>query len=391
MHSLKHVKDADRKALRSALATPHEKSIRVASLSNDGKALEDYSDQFEDGQVNGDASGDVSRQLNLTLFDPRGRIPFDADTIGTGDLDLSRMLRVQWTIDSPLLSELVTIPVFTGPLSAMDRQGPRVVIEAVSKESFGLGAVWQVMTLGKNLRKTDAIRRLLVVQMGETRIDIPDLDARLPKAIKLPRTASPWRAAQRIARSMNMQLYYDASGTVRMRRRQDEPHWRFSSGGHAREGWAPNLTSPITARMDRTKVRNAVIVKGGKPKGAKHPVAFRAVAPRDHPMSPWRLGRENAPLFLVEEISDSKIRSVREARERAEDHLARGLRAHVTAQFTATPVPMFDVEDVFHAADDRVSLESLVRTFSLPLGVAGDMTMGFTRNVGLKPRDRRNR
>jgi hypothetical protein len=121
---------AELRAYENTLAGVYTKQIRVAILDRRGDVVEDVSSAFHDGSITVDAAQDVSRRGDLQLLDPKHRFGFDADTYQGGDLDLSRMVRVFWIVNSDLLAHRVSVPVHTGPITRLRREGPMVTIEA---------------------------------------------------------------------------------------------------------------------------------------------------------------------------------------------------------------------------------------------------------------------
>lgn len=370
---------------RMTLRETHSKRVSVGVLNLAGESVARVGHRVIDGQVNIDASGDVDRACTVTFYDPTHALNFDSDNPDDGAMYADRMLRVFVSLNGPRLDERVSVPVFTGPIVSFARDGSLVTVEAQGKELFGLSAAWRPMTIPKGTKKTDAIRMILEERMGETNLAIPDLKSRLPRPVVIGRKQQPWKVAQRIARSMNRQLFYDGSGTARLRVRPQRPLWTFSGGA---EFARPTMTSELSVDADLHDVRNTIWVKGGKPKGAKRPVTARAVAPRSHPLSPWRLGRDNAPRFLLEEVNNDDIRSVQEAQRLADRVLRDRLRQMVEVTFDALPVYHLDPGDLCRVQTKAGALEFRLNQASIPLGIGGDMSVGYWKQVQQRGRRR---
>lgn len=369
-------------AYRRSLSSVYTKRIRVALLDRKGDVVRVLSPSFRDGQVVVDADADVTRSVNLTLLDPRHDFGFDADTYSGGILDLTRMLRVWWQIDSPLLAKTLTIPVFTGPVSRIQREGVLLEVEGQGKEAYGMGKNWKTLTIKEGARKTDGIKAILRERMGETRLGgIPDLPGRFPSDMVMSRNDQPWKKAQKIAQSMNRQLYYDAAGRPMLRPKPSKPIWVFDNSEIQGE-----LTGDLRTSADLTKVINAVRVTGPKPKGKKKAIVGAAVADIDHPLSPYKLGPEDAPMWLVKEIDNEHIRTQQEADELAEDALEQGLKLIHDVEFSCVPIPHLEPLDMVAVRTYKESIENRVRSFTLPLGLGGEMTVGQQSTYGIKAR-----
>lgn len=369
---------------RRTLTGVYTKRIKVVVLDRSGDVITPITQGFRDGQIVVDQDTDVDRSANLTILDPQHRFGFDADTYSGGILDLTRMVRVWWQIDSDLLAKPVTIPVFTGPIIRLQRDGALITIEAQGKEVYGLGENRRTLTIKKGTRKTEAIKTILRELMGETRMDVPDLPARLPKDLVVSKKDRAWPEAQKLAQAVNRQLYYDGSGTARLRPRPKKAVWTFNGGENGGE-----LTTGVTTSSDLTKVVNHVRVVGPKPKGKKQPIIGTATANRNHPLSPWKLGPPGAPKYLTKEINNEHIRTQKEANDLAEDTLDAGLKLVHEVSFQCSPVPGLDPGDLVAVRTEHESLTTGLRSFTLPLGLGGDMVVGKRSTKGLRARRRR--
>lgn len=365
-----------------ALASPHSIRVDVAVLNLDEDEVARITPVVLDGQVDVDADAQVTRSCSITFLDPNHALHLDSESPDDGALYADRMLRVTYSVLVSSISDRVDVDVFTGPIVAFERAGDEVRVEALGKESLALGYMWRPLTIKRGARKVDAIRSILEDRYGETKFDLPSLAARIPKRVSLGRSAAGWLRAKRIAQSMNRQLFYDGSGVCRMRQRPRRPIFTFLAG----RAVGSNITSQVTISHDFTDLANAVHMRGGKPKGQKKAVEAWVVAQRSHPLSPTRLGRENAagklsPRYLVREESNDNIRSKAEATRRAQAILDDALLEIVGVQFTCLPIPHLDPLDVVRVVTDDFTANVRVRRFSLPLGPGGEMTFGYNARV----------
>jgi hypothetical protein len=366
-------------AFQAALVETHGVSVEASILNNDGDHLRSITHMILDGQINVDMGADVTRGATLSLLDPDRSLPFDSDSPSDGALYLDRMVRITYSVRVPSLNDRVDVPVFTGPVSKVDRSDDVVNVECQGKEALAMNAAWVPMVIGKKTLKTDAIRRIMAAA-GESRFSFPELTARLPHAVPIVREAIPWQVAKRIAHGMNRQLFYDGAGVLRLRA------WPGTAVYTFRTGIGANITSTPQISYSLENVSNLVWVVGGKPKGAKKPVSYVARPSPTHPLSSARLGRNGHPRRLLLKIEDSSIRSVAEARRLAERRLKDALRAHVEVTFDSLPVPHLDPGDLIRVTTDEFSHTYRLATYSLPLGTGGAMSVGYHKVVSSKKR-----
>lgn len=385
-----------------ALRSHHSLRVRIYVLSIDGEHMADLSQVFEDGQVDIDADAEITRSATVSFADKGRTMDFDSDSPNDGALFANRMLRIEYRVKVDALNEWVEIPVFTGPVTKLDRSGDSVNVEAQSKEILAMGAAWNPMDVKKGVPKVDAIRRIMRERGGEDKFDLPDLHARLPKTVPLGRESSPWAVCQGIAASMDKQLFYDGAGRLQLRQPPGNTVFTFSGGDGG------ELRSEPQVAFSTDNVANIVWVKGGKPKATRRKNETRAefetrqeklrgiryyeTAPRSHPLSPWRLGRTNAPRFLLEVVENDKIRSEAEARKVAGRILNHRLDEAVDVTFDSLVIPHLEPGDKVSVQTDIFSMAFRLRQFSIPLRHDGTQSIGFLKRANLPVRrpNRRN-
>lgn len=372
------------RAYNRTLTGLSSKRIKVSLLDRSGDTVANLTPYFTgNGQVVMDARADVTRAGTFEIIDLKRAFGFDADTYQGGDLDLTRMIRAWWVTDGALLANYVSVPIFTGPVTRLTRKGPVVTIEAQSKEVYGLGTGHRTKTVRKGARKVDALRAIARDMMGETRLAIPDLKAKLSANVVVRPQDQPWKVMQRIAHSMGKQLYYDGAGVLRLRELPAKVAWSFSSGAGG------SIVSDIEVAADLTEVINRVRVVGRTPKATKanrRPKPFSAVAtaPRNHPLSPWQLGPPGAPMFKTEEVQNDQCRSNGECAKVARARLERGLTLTRSLAFDSVPIPFLEPLDKVLVRTDHESVTMRLETFTLPLGASGVMQVGYTGGYRLR-------
>lgn len=374
--------NADRPAYHDALRASHTRRVDVGLTDLDGNTLAPLGGRLLDGQVLVDMDADVTRVASLSLLDPDHTLNFDTDSPDDGAMFLDRMLRITYRVR--VAEDWVDAPIFVGPVTKLDRAGDVVEVEAQGKEALATGDAWRPFTITKGTPKVIAIRRIMRERAGESEFSLPDLRAKLPESVSLGRYSEPWAAARKIADSMDRQLFYTGEGRLELRRMPARPVWTF------RDGTGGDVVSGVSVSHNAERVRNAVVVTGGKPKGRKDRVRAQAVAPSGHALSPQRLGRTNGqgefvPRYLVERVDDSGIRSQSEANTKARRMLTDLLREEVSVQFDTLPIPHLDAGDLVRVEADGIATDFRLRQFSIPLG-SGDagMSIGYLRKTKIR-------
>lgn len=369
---------ADRRALLAALLVTNRVRIRTTLMDLSQTPLGSLNDYVLDGQVDVDGTQVITRQLSMLLMDPGKDLPFDTDSAATTALFMDRMIQVDYCV---LVSgDWQPVPVFTGPVVGLQRDGSQVTVTCQSKEVLALGNVWPSIAIGKNRKKTDAIIEILMAS-GEdaNHLVIPDLASRLPHPMSLYRSNQYWPKALEIAHGLNRQLYYDGNGIARLRSWPGH-HYTFTDKQHI-SGQISIQYTGMTA--------NAVMIVGGVPKGRKTPITAIAVAPASHPLSPIRLGRNGVPRHILltgQPISIPTIKHQQEADDVAKHKLDVALMQQVDIQFDVIPgsLATADIGDLCHATTEGMTVPFRLSKFSLPLRDGGTASVGHHRNVSVR-------
>jgi hypothetical protein len=389
---------AELRAFERTLLTSHSIRVEAHVLNLDHERLANLTEDIDDGQVNIDADGETTRSLTMSFLDRRRSYDFDSDSPRNGALYLNRMLQIRYCVRVDSLDDpWVEVPIFTGPVAKMDRAGEYVNVECQGKETLAMGAAVEPLTIKKGTPKVDAIRRIMRERGGEQNrnMKLPDLNVKLPKAVSLGRESVPWQVAQSIAKSMNRQLFYDGRGHLRLERFGKNDVFTFDGDA---------ITDTPQVAFDSAEVKNAVLIRGGKPKAKKNDqpddddkkekergiVHFRT-APRSHPLSPWRLGREEGPRYLLEVVENDKIRSRKEAEEVAQRLLDKRLQQMVDVTFSSLPVPHLEPEDSIRVQYDGLGLSMRLGQASIPFKHDGTMSVGFMDRVSVRRRKKNRR
>jgi hypothetical protein len=359
----------ERSAYEKALRSSHVRHIDVDVLTLDGDVLSKISPVFLGGQVDVDSDGEVTRSASVQFLDPRHALNFDTDSPDDGALYADRMIRIRYGVEVEALARTVWATVFVGPVTKLQRDGEVVSVEAQGKEALVRGAIWRPLTLKKGARVTAAIKTLVGDRGGETEFSFPEIRTALPKARSLARTAEIWATAKSLARGLNRQLFYNGAGTLVLRSLPGSVVYTFRTGDGG------DVLAGLSVSYELADVKNVVEVKGQPPRGKSGRVRGVAIAPASHPLSPFRLGRKNAPRYLVQSVEDSSIRSDAAANARAQSILDDLLREVVDVSFDSLPIPHLDPGDLVRVKTDELDVTFRIRKFSIPLSPTGSPTM----------------
>lgn len=340
------------------------------------------------GAVQMDARGAVSRLLDLTVLDERGRIRFEGNSPAKAALYADRFISVRHEVWVPdVIEDWVSCPVFWGPITGFERRDGQVAIEAQGKESLMQAPHYATngYTLGKRMRLDDAIRRV-GARAGESRFALPDLPERLHHARPVGARSEPWKVlaggevdakGDRVRGLVekapgNRRPYYNGRGQLTVRRVNRQPAFTFREGRDL-IGAEPNIL------YDFQEFRNCVVVRGGKPKG-KPPAHGRAMLQAGHPLSPQSLGRNGQPRFLTEFIDAEGLKKDEECERRAHEVLDRLSSAGVNPEFECLPYPFLEEDDRVRLDTSEGALSFGLRRFTLPL-TTGPMLIGSNRKT----------
>lgn len=370
------------------LATGYEMKVTVQVLDNRHAVLSTISHTLLDGQVDAQtvalADGDVgvTRTAQLQFVDPAHSLAFDSDSPTDGALYLDRMVRVIVSVRCPF--GWVDVPVFTGPVTKVDRDGDIVNVAAAGKETFGLRSAWSPRTYKAGFKV--AILGYLLARSGESAkyMELPTSKARITKAVVVGRESKLWAKAFGLASSMNRFLFYDARGIARTPLKSSKPVATFRTGDGGM------ILSEPQVSFSTENLKNAIIVRGGDPAGPKKAVSALVVAPRSHPLSPWKIGRgpagnEDRGGYLTLREDNDNLRTTAKAVARGKTLLDRYLRMQTEATWDSLPVWHIEPWDMVNLSTDRFSAVVRLNKFSLPLRADADMTCGYNKDLR-KPR-----
>lgn len=368
---------------RKTIRGSHSVTPAASVLSLGGKPLYSIRQHILDGKINIDSEADVVRSATLVVVDPDRDLAFDTDSPSDGALYADRMVRVSVDVLGPLLDEPIRVPLITGPIVKMSRDDALVTLEIQDPSRFGMGQAWRGRTYKKGTRKTAIIRDILTDYLGQSRMSIPQSTKRISRPLTIAPDDQPWLVAKKVAASMNRQLFFDGRGVAILRRWPDNRAWTFAAD---RPG--ATILTPPRVEPDFSTIRNAVAVKGAKPKGAKKAIQVRLTAGSRHPLNPKRLAPNGAGLYLVERIDDDSIRTRDDARDLARRILRDRLREATPALFDAVPAYHLDPGDLIGVETDTFETEARIRKTTIPITGAAQSIGYFKKTAPRRGRIR---
>lgn len=363
----------DQKDLYAALKSAHRIAVRLWLLDSNGNHVKNLSGSLVDGVVTVDSNAEITRALDLTLFDPGGQIRITPDNPSRYSIFIADQIKAIVIVSSADRKKVWAVPVFTGPVDSVDRDNYIINIKCLGKEALSINNLWRGRTFRKGQRKTDVIQEILTDLIGETQTNIPDLPAKLPGNIKLSHDKSPWKVAKKLARSMGYQLFYNGDGVATMRKMGSRrPVIRLTGD------W---ITTKPKAAYDLNKTINAVHVRGRKHKKGKKRIEYRAVAKRSHPLSPWSIGRNGTPRYLWLEIDDDSITTKSQAKKVARGELRSGLLAGIQVSFSGLSLYTLQEQDIVVIDVDDYAGKTRMDSFTIPLVAGVDQTYNFLKRT----------
>ena len=369
-----------RREYEATLIRSHQMRVTVQVLDNSHGVISTVNHTLMDGQVDvttPSRSGDdveVGRTLMLTLLDPGQSLALDSSSPADGALYLDRMIRVIYSVRCSF--GWVDVPVFTGPVVKVDRDGWMVNVEAHGKERFALDDAWTLD--GPYTGYKTSVIRALLSDAGEilARMNIPSSSSKVKDPISVGRQDKRWVAAWKVSASLDRVLFYDGRGIVQCR--------SLSNAVMATFGAKHILADPQIS-YSSTDTHNAVRVTGGKASKSKTPVFSVATAPSWHPLSASKLAVNGKPRYLPLFEENDNYKTTTACRARANRLLDLSLDQATDTTVEVVPRPDLEPWDLVAIERPLFRVTTRPKAFTLPLvqraGTGTPMTIGFTKDV----------
>lgn len=374
--------DADRAAFHLGLVRAHEMRVRVQILDMDHNVMGTTTGRVLSGQVDVDTGSNITRSAALTVLDSDHMLNLDASATFGGSLFLDRMVRITYGVKSAELPRWVDVPIFTGPIDDVSRNGDIVTLSAIGKESLLLGPASTHRTWRAGSYKTTVLRELLAM-FGEAFTEIPHQPTKTTKPLSIAPSTIPWDYIQSVARSWGSgRIMYDGAGYARFIGPNTAPVWTYKPGVDG------SLLSRPKVRYDMKNVRNLVVVTGAAPSKGGKPVVGLAHAPAAHPLSSTSLGRNGTRRYLREDVSDTTVTTEAAAKALAETTLADRLNTGLQLDYTGLVVPHLEPYDVVAVNSGVWGTSASLTNYTIPLTADGSMTIGRRYTVHRNVRER---
>lgn len=359
---------ADLAAFTKGLLSNHEMDIKIQVTDMSHNVTGDLSDYLLEGQVNVDRLADVTRSATLTLFDPRRTLTFDTNSPSDGALYMDRMIRIVFSVRSPNLYRWVDVPVFHGPITSASRDDVKVSVTAMGKEVLAKRPAWRTRTYGKGWARSSIIAEAMR-EVGENRFTFFDWPLKTTSAYSLTRETDVWGFVKSMAGGNR--LFYDGRGYLVLQPPATRSVFTFAEGDNGGMVTYPSIT------YNTENVANAVLVKGGTPKGAKKALEYVCYAPRTHPLSKEALGRNGKPRILASIIEDTNLVKAADLKKRGDQALASALLQSVDATWESVPIPHLEAGDVVTLKTGEFAINVVLSQFSIPLKVGATQSNGY--------------
>lgn len=352
---------AERPAYLDALRGHAVVKTEVTVLDLAGETVASMTPSVADGQVLVDRLARSSRVLMLNFDDPNGLLDFDPTTPDDGALYLTHMLQVDVATWVESLERFVTVTPFLGPIRALRRDGITISARAHGKEMLRRRRLGDTLRVAKGTPKVEAIQ-LILEKYGETRFAFPELPRKMPRGLSLGPNARGWDICERIAESMNYQLYHRMpDGAATLRRYPRTPGWTFRTGDQGEVIGNPRVSFDVADDF-----YNQIRVRGPKPRPGKRRVVVTRHAPEGHMLSPdGDLGT------LPKGLNNGFIRSKAEARRLGDRLIDDQILSVVQPRFEALPIYHLDEGDYVQLETEETMLPFRLDRFTLPISTAG--------------------
>lgn len=362
---------ADQRAFEATLLGDHQTRVLVQVLDTDHNVVGEASDAVLSGQVDVDATADVTRTCQMEIHDPDYALHLDS---GAGPAEAAmyadRMIQVHYCVRSDALPRWVNVPVFTGPITSLKRSRDTLSLDAKGKESLLSVQQSRHWDFRAGTVKTDAIKRILN-DCGEQFYGIPHWSSRMAAPISITGRDAPWPVMKQLAASLASRsagtdpvLFYNGDGYCRLKSFNHASRWTFRRS-------VDFMTEPDLS-FDVESLRNYVAAHGA------NNVYGTAKLPDSDPLSAKSLGRHGIRRWLAEHIDNDQWTTKAACTQAARNYLAQSRRLSVAMDLETVCIPHLEERDVVGVDNGTWSWRMQLTKFSIPLDGSSTMQIGRT-------------
>ena len=388
MYNLGLSKD-DYNAYLNTLTKTHRIKVRMYMMTTDHKEYSEVPNKILNGQVTVNANAQITtRVLTAELLDPDNSLGWEADDPTQAVMFINKMIRILYCVYVPELSKedkWVEVPIFTGPVVNVERNGAVLEIEANGKEVLGR-EVWKSFKIPKNTNKATAIKTIMVKAGESTDSMVIHSTTGKTNEISIAYPKVFWTEARKVASSINHYAFYDGRGyfITKPYPASTSISYVFRDGSVGKgNSESSTILSDVDLEFDVSNLKNVVKVTGKK-KGKKAAPTYTAYPPTNHILHPKNLGRYSTSLYMVEEpIQDDKYTTNDACKKAAETRLDARLKTAIKIKFDSLPIPHLEPNDWVSISTDRISHTFRMDEFTIPLTSEGVMPVGYTRRLNV--------
>jgi hypothetical protein len=329
------------------------------------------------GQVDVDRDAAITRSAKLQLMDVEHNLNFDAFNPADGANYFTQMIRIYYGVSRfEPGSPVYWVPVMTGPIDDVQRDGWQLNLSITGKEVFAKSGMWQAWSWPAGWSKNDVIANAMQIHTGEVFFNFDWTNATITAPFSLEAGDDLFENLRQLADDSGYQLFYDGWGNLRLRWQNSNMIFTFT------DDW---LTDTPSVDYDASKVVNAVRYEGWTPPGYTTPLAITVTAPDWHPFSPAKMGRNGVARYLPDFVSDSSINNTFVLFIYAFNVLDREILEGVNVQFSSLIMPLLEEGDTVLVNGSGYNGKTNMTQMSIPLVGDAEMSVGFLSMTGSRP------
>ena len=355
------------------LSGSHQVHIVVYVLNGLQQLLGEVSHRLIDGSLDIDSEANVTRSLKLKLLDVDRSLHFDRYNPADGAAFQGQMIRVYYGIGKLGPTDFMYVPIFTGPITELSRDGGVMDLVASGKEVLADGGMWTGMTWPAGWTVRNVISNAMQGYAGEPPgyMDLDFVPGFIGSDLPMEAGTEMFATLKRLASDSGSQLFYNGMGNLRLRSRPFNPVFTFNEN---------YITDRPQVSYIQDRIVNAVRVEGGTPKGATGKYVYSLVAPPWHPLSPNALGRFGVYRYLPEFVSDDTLTNPTAIQNLAMHLLNNGLLQSTEVSFPSLVVPFLEEDDVVNVQGAEYFGSTRITKMTIPLVGDAEMSVGFFSN-----------